>query len=171
MMLSIQLLSLRKVAFSATLLCLALSSQTARAQSNPRAGSPGASVGSANSPAVESPPTQSIFVMPTAPREGKDPFFPRSTRPYTTRVIVTNQTAMPVIADLRLDGISGTPEHRLAIINYKTFDTGEDGDVNTNAGRMRIRCIEIGADSAIIQIGGERRVLHLRAGSSLASRP
>jgi hypothetical protein len=162
MMPRIHFLSCRKVAFSATLLCLALVSQTARAQSNPRAGSPGASVGSPNSPAVETPVIQSIFVMPTAPREGKDPFFPRSTRPYTTRVILTNQAAVPIIADLRLNGISGTPEHRLAIINYKTFDTGEDGDVNTNAGRMRVRCIEIQADTAIIQIGGERRVLRLR---------
>ncbi|MEY2427727.1 MAG: hypothetical protein QOJ40_612 [Verrucomicrobiota bacterium] len=109
--------------------------------------------------------------MPTAPREGKDPFFPRSTRPYTTRVISSNTTPVAIIADFRLDGISGPPDHRLAIINYKTFETGEEAEVNTNAGKMRIHCLEIGADTVIIQVGAERRVLRLRGGSLAVSRP
>ncbi len=83
-------------------------------------------------------------------------------RPYTRVVAATNVTAAPITADFRLNGITGPPDHRLAIINYRTFDTGEDGDVNTNAGRMRIRCLEIGADSVVIQIGAERRMLRLR---------
>ena len=171
MMPRIHWLFCRKVAFSAALFSLALLSLTARAQSNSKTESPGPSAGSPGSPAVEVSSIQSIFVMPTAPKEGKDPFFPHSLRPYNTRVIQTNTIVAPVIAELRLDGISGTPEHRLAIINYKTFDTGEDGDVNTNAGKLRIRCLEIGADTAIIQIGGERRVLRLRGGTPLANHP
>ena len=80
-------------------------------------------------------------------------------------MIPTNQIAAPIVADLRLNGISGPPDHRLAIINNKTFDAGEEAEVNTNAGRLRIRCIEIQPDAVIIQIGGERRVLRLRPGS------
>ena len=153
-----------KLALSATLLCLALLSQTAQAQNNSRpAALPGASATSSNSPALEASAIQSLFVMPTAPKEGKDPFFPRSLRPYNTRPMTTNNViTAPIIADFRLNGITGPPDHRLAIINFKTFDTGEDGDVNTNAGRMRIRCLEIGADSVVIQIGAERRMLRLR---------
>lgn len=113
---------------------------------------------------------KSVFIMPTAPREGKDPFFPRSTRPYTTRVVSTNTAPVAIIADFRLDGISGPPDHRLAIINYKTFEVGEKADVNTNAGRMNVHCLEIGTDSVVIIVGGtERRVLRLRGGSVAVS--
>jgi hypothetical protein len=146
------------------LLGLVLVSPIARVQGGPPSGSPGTPVNSPGIAAVESPGAKSVFLMPTAPREGKDPFFPRSTRPYTTKVISTNNTPAPIIADFRLDGFSGPPEHRLAMINYKTFEVGEEAEVNTNAGRMRVRCLEIGTDSVVIQVGGERRVLRMRGG-------
>src|SRR5712671_4598994 len=157
--------SLRPGTFSALLLGAALFATTTRVEAGPQPASPGVSVNSPGPAPAEVAMVKSVFTMPTAPREGKDPFFPRSTRPYTTRVISTNNTPAPIIADFRLDGISGPPEHRLAIINYKTFEAGEKADVNTNAGRMSIHCLEIGTDSVIIMIGGtERRVLRLRGG-------
>lgn len=151
--------------FILLLLGLTLLSQSAQPQTNLKAAASAPSAGSSNFPLVESPIPPSIFVMPSGPPEGKDPFFPHSTRPYSTRMIPTNQIAAPIVADLRLNGISGPPDHRLAIINNKTFDAGEEAEVNTNAGRLRIRCIEIQPDAVIIQIGGERRVLRLRPGS------
>jgi hypothetical protein len=111
---------------------------------------------------------QSVFVLPSAPPEGKDPFYPRSTRPYTTFVLAkTNNMPAPAIAltaELHLGGISGSADRPLAIINNRTFEVGEQGDVYTNVGRSRIRCLEIRADAVVVQIGGERRVLHLRSG-------
>jgi hypothetical protein len=156
---------------SALLLGAALVSTTIRVEAGPQpAAAPGASVNSPASAPAEVAMAKSVFIMPTAPREGKDPFFPRSTRPYTTRVISTNTAPVAIIADFRLDGISGPPEHRLAIINYKTFEVGEKADVNTNAGRMNVHCLEIGADSVVIIVGGtERRVLRLRGGSVAVS--
>ena len=67
-----------------------------------------------------------------------------------------------VAVDLRLKAISGLPEHRLALINNHTFEAGEEGEIATTSGRMRIRCLEITQDSAVVQVGSERRELRLR---------
>ena len=110
---------------------------------------------------------QSVFTMPTGRKEGVDPFFPRSLRPYgPVAPIVVPSTPEPVTVavDLKLKAISGLPEHRLALINNHTFEAGEEGEIVTTNGRMRIRCLEITQDSAVVQIGPERRELHLRSG-------
>jgi hypothetical protein len=107
---------------------------------------------------------KSVFLMPTIPQEGKDPFFPRSTRLFPSVVVKTNVQPTPPVVELRLNGISGTADRRLAIINNRTFETNEEGEVPTNTGRARIRCLEIKADSVLLQVGSERRVLHLRPG-------
>ena len=126
-----------------------------------------ASLKPANTPPAEEVVTQSMFTLPASPLEGRDPFYPHSMRPYagylaahTNRAVVE---AAPIV-ELHLNGISGSAARPLAIINNRTFEVGEQADVYSNAGRSRIRCIEIGPDSVIIQIGGERRMLHLRSG-------
>jgi hypothetical protein len=109
---------------------------------------------------------KSVFIIPTTPQEGKDPFFPFSTRLYTSVVVRTNaQTISAVPSDLKLNGISGTSDHRLAIINNRTFETNEEGAVSTASGTVRIRCLEIKPDSVLVQIGAEQRILRLRSGS------
>jgi hypothetical protein len=110
---------------------------------------------------------QSIFVIPTSPQEGRDPFYPRSTRIYAAQVVAvpTNQTtavAAPVSLDLRLNGISGTAAQPLAIINNRTFGVGEQGEVITTTGRAHIRCLEIRKDTVIVQAPGETKILRLR---------
>ena len=122
--------------------------------------------GGTNTAPAFAPIPPSLFVMPTRPQEGRDPFFPHSTRPYGTGVILeTNQApvaAAPV--ELRLKGFSGPTDHRLAIINNQTFAVGEVGEVSTTTGRLRIRCVKINDDSVVIQVGNETRVLRLRSG-------
>jgi hypothetical protein len=103
--------------------------------------------------------------MPKGPPEGVDPFFPRSKRPYQGTIlpiVATTLEPVTVAVDLKLKAISGLPEHRLALINNHTFEAGEEGEVVTTTGRMRIRCLEITQDSAVVQVGAERRELHLR---------
>lgn len=109
----------------------------------------------------------SVFVLPTSPQEGKDPFYPRSMRPYAAyRVAHTNPVvvAAPILVDLHLNGISGTVTRPLAIINNRTFSIGEQAEVPTSTGRVTVRCLEIRNDTVIIQSQGENRVLHLRSG-------
>lgn len=117
-----------------------------------------------NAPVTSTPaaPPVSAFVIPRKITEGRDPFFPNSTRVYGTDTAVTNRPAS-IAADLVLKGISGTPEQPLAIINTTTFTTGEMNEVIFKNGRLRIQCLEINmtAGTVLIQLGGERRELRL----------
>jgi len=109
---------------------------------------------------------KSVFLIPTTPQQGKDPFFPHSTRLFTSVVVSTNPLPAPVVKiELKLTGISGTSARPLAIINNRTFEANEEGAVSTASGSLRIRCLEIRADSVLVQIGGEQRILRLRPGS------
>jgi hypothetical protein len=117
----------------------------------------------ARPPTCEAP--KSVFVDPATPLDGKDPFFPQSTRhrpPPPVSTPVATKPAPPPI-DLELKGISGTPERRLAIINNATFETGEQAEVVTSQGRVRITCKEIKADSVEVVVNGQARVLNLRS--------
>src|SRR5262245_21255541 len=116
--------------------CLILLLQVARA--NAAGPAPGKTL--AKTGVGEAPVTQSVFILPHYQAEGRDPFFPRSTSVYTryNTVPQTNQTVV-VTAELRLKGISGSPEKRLAIVNNKTFEVGVEGDVISGPDRIRIR--------------------------------
>jgi len=118
-------------------------------------------------PAPEPIQIQAVFINPTSKKEGVDPFYPKSERPYLSARPVKPTIQTPnVTAELRLNGVSGSPDHRLAIINNKTFEVGEEADVFSNSDRVRIRCLEIKPESVIVQFvtGGIRRELHLRKG-------
>jgi S1-C subfamily serine protease len=67
--------------------------------------------------------------------------------------------ALPV--ELRINGLSGGPGHRLVTINNNTFAAGEEGDVISNGDRVRIRCLEIRDNAAVVQIGKEQQTLNL----------
>ena len=96
---------------------------------------------------------RSVFVIPTNPQEGRDPFYPNSTRPYESAPAGTKNVGD--VTSLVLKGISGPPEHRLAIINSHTFGVGDEQDVATSHGRIHIRCIEIKTNSVVIESGGQ----------------
>jgi hypothetical protein len=108
-----------------------------------------------NSSETEIP--RSVFIIPTNPKEGRDPFFPNSARLSATRPvrIVPASVEVPLV----LNGLSGSPQHRLAIINYQTFAEGEEHDVNSPSGRIRVRCVEIKGQKVVVEVAGERREL------------
>ena len=152
-------MSFSRTLSAAAMLCLAVSAQSAQQTGKP-------------APAAPPPPpdpiqVQANFINPHGPQEGKDPFFPKSMRPYESIQPVTpTKQPLSVTADLKLSGISGSADHRLAIINNKTFEIGEEADVTSGSDRVRIRCLEIKPDSVIVQFvaGGLRREIHLRRG-------
>jgi hypothetical protein len=103
------------------------------------------------------PVTHSVFILPSSPQEGRDPFFPDSNRPYQAAV-----AAKPLVADvssLVVKGFSGELAHRLVIINNHTFAVGDEGDVFTSAGSIHLRCIEIRTNSVVIEVGNQRHEL------------
>ena len=113
---------------------------------------------------------KSVFIIPATSEEGKDPFFPLSTRLHPPPPVVTPTTtnvapAVVQLVQLDLKGISGAANHRLAIINNQTFEVGEEGEVAVNPGRVRVVCKEIKDDSVLVFVNGQARTLHLRPGS------
>jgi hypothetical protein len=109
-------------------------------------------------------PIQSVFILPHNAQEGRDPFYPKSTRPYTSGAPIIVSNAAPIISsvELKLKALSGEKDRRLALVNNHTFEAGEEAEVTTSSGRMRIRCLEIRPDSVVVQVGPERRELRLK---------
>ena len=103
----------------------------------------------------------STFVMPTSPKEGKDPFFPTSLRPY--KEFIRTPRVAPTNAPVSLT-INGIVPGKLVMIMGRSFSAGEEGEVPTTGGRKRIRCIRIKEDSAIIEVDGERQEVRMRGG-------
>ena len=97
---------------------------------------------------------RSVFILPSNPTEGRDPFFPDSERPYEIAAAANPQAGKAT--SLVLKGFSGPLNHRLVIINNHTFGVGDEGSVITPSGRIRLRCIEIKADSVVIETGSQR---------------
>ena len=96
---------------------------------------------------------RSVFILPANPGEGRDPFFPKSNRPFETAMNVTNNTVE--VTALVVKGVSGSPDHRLVIINNHTFAVGDIADVITDMGRIRVHCVEIKPRSVVIEVGGQ----------------
>jgi hypothetical protein len=115
-----------------------------------------ASASALGQPADKTAAPRSVFVMPSNPQEGRDPFFPESTRPYVSAVVAH---VAPVTTTLTIRGFSGTPGHRMVIINNHTFGPGDEGDVLTESGRVHVRCIEINASNVIVEVNNQRREL------------
>ena len=99
----------------------------------------------------------SVFVIPSDPKEGRDPFFPNSTRPYKDATATNSLGAE--ISSLVIKGFSGSVDHRFVIINNHTFAAGDEGDVITSSGRIHLNCVEIRTNSVVIEVGGERHEL------------
>ena len=121
------------------------------------AGSVPAVWGDAPKPAPAKPvPTHSEFVMPASVRDGRDPFFPESTRPYEEAV--TAKTAVdPNVFTIK--GISVERGHAMAIINNHTFAVGDEGDVLSGGKRVHIHLLEIRGGVVVIEVNGTRREL------------
>jgi hypothetical protein len=142
------------------LVALVASRWGAGAQTNSAAAGRGFAV---QPPFIAPATPQSNFRLPKSLAEGRNPFFPQSTRHLGAEAVTKSNVVVMPTADLTLKGISGTPEQPLAIINNQTFTAGETGDVTTLAGKIRILCVEINmaAGTVLVQVGGQRRELRL----------
>jgi len=149
------------ITVSPILLGAALFASAASTQTNtsPAKRSQPVAVSNAAPAVIELP--QSVFTVPKAEKDVKDPFFPRSKRPYAFIAVpdVTNQ--VPVIGDLRINGTSGSEDRPLVIINNETFGEGDTAEVIAGGRRVKVHCLEIdlSAGTATIQVGNERLIL------------
>ena len=102
---------------------------------------------------------QSVFVDD---EQGRDPFFPNSTRRQFTAVV---PEVAPIVGptSLVVHGITGQPGNRVALINNRNFVTGEEIRVRVPGGSSLVKCEEIRESSVIVTIQGgtERFEIHL----------
>lgn len=102
-------------------------------------------------------PARSVFVLPASIRDGRDPFFPDSTRPYEE---ASASSARPEAIAFAVKGISIEHGRAMVIINNHTFAIGDEGDVLTGGRRVHLRLVEIRTDAVVIEANGVRRVLN-----------
>jgi len=103
---------------------------------------------------------KSVFNYPRSPKEGRNPFFPES------RSAIEAPKPKSAIDPLVfvLNGIT-SPPRPTAMINGRTFEPGECGEVKMQGGsKTSITCVEIRDNAVIIKVGAERRELRLRSG-------
>ena len=55
---------------------------------------------------------------------------------------------------MKLQGITGPANKRLAVINNRTFAAGDAGEVKIDGKPVKLRCLEIREKSMLLQIGG-----------------
>ncbi len=101
---------------------------------------------------------QSAFTLPANPRDGRDPFFPDSIRPYSGGIVRSKEPTRSV--KVGLNGVSAD----FIMVNGKTIGKGEEVEVTTPGGRVKVRCLEIrlNTNSAIVEVNGERQELRLK---------
>jgi hypothetical protein len=119
---------------------------------------------STNTPSIESPSFEipaSVFQVPSTPREGRDPFFPNS---QLNAPVVKPKEAPLDFSGFVLNGITSPPK-RTAMINGRTFEVGESGEIKLpNGTKSLIKCIDIKGESVVIDVNGQRLELRMRFG-------
>jgi hypothetical protein len=121
---------------------------------------PGARTPAPAAAAAPQEPPQSKSVFVDRPNFGRDPFFPNSSRRGR---IVQDAVVEPManFNNIVLKGISGTVEKRLAIVNNKTFEVGEEADLRIGGRLTKVKCVEVREKSVVISINGVTRELFL----------
>lgn len=113
-------------------------------------------------PAPAAPP-KSVFIMPSKPEEGRDPFFPDSTRPYQEAQAL-HPVIVPVVPTLKVQTILVNRNgEAFAVINDQTFAAGDEGDVITSSGRrVHLHCLTVDPRKNIVTVeaGGEQLTLN-----------
>ena len=113
------------------------------------------------SPGNEHQFVKSTFAhVPGAPGFGKDPFFPKSAR-FLGVVNTTTEVAPTPLTAFKVNGTSGPKNHRLAIINNRTFEVGEEAEMKVMGQSFHVKCIEIRDDGVVVSVNGQTQKLSL----------
>ncbi len=133
----------------------------AAAQTSPAAPKTDTDTASSSSANTGTNAFTSVFIVPTSPKQGRNPFFPNAA--VRGPVQVASKTAAADTTAIVLNGIT-SPPRRTAMINGRTFEPGEDGEVKlSTGGKIEIRCLDIKDDSVVIMVAGQRREIRFRS--------
>ncbi len=136
------------------LLCLGLL-PIARAENSSANASSAA--GKTNSAPEELPIPLSVFDLTIKPT--KDPFFPLSVRQPITQA--TNAAPAFSASYFTLKGLSGSAGHRLALVNNRTLAEGEETEITTPGGKVKIHCVEIKDSSVVLRVAKQEEPLEI----------
>jgi len=101
------------------------------------------------------PPPRSVFIQPTSPHEGHDPFWPESNRVWDSAIVAAH-AAEPTT--LKVDGYSIVGGRPIVIINKVSFLNGDEADLPApGGGHTHVHCISIESDHVEVDINGMRR--------------
>ncbi len=104
--------------------------------------------------AAKPAPTRSTFTMPKQFTEGRDPFFPESTRVFQAVMLESPATSKVEISSLVVKGYYRDANSAFVIINNHTFTAGDEGDVMTTGGRIHIKCVDVLRNAVVIEFNG-----------------
>lgn len=118
-----------------------------------------AKTGAPAKPAL-APPPRAVFTQPSSVRDGRDPFFPESTRPFEALAAAAPRVGIE-ITSLAVKGFSIVRGRPMVIINNHSFMVGDEGDVLVAGGRRaHLRCAEIRSDTVVVEVNGARHEIH-----------
>jgi hypothetical protein len=81
---------------------------------------------------------------------------------FTPHQLAKDELPQPAaVQKLKLSGLSGSADHRLAIINGATFAQGETAKVKLAGESITLRCMEIREKSVVVQIEGAEKPIEL----------
>ena len=100
-----------------------------------------------NAAPVELPIPSAMFDVTNKPTH--DPFFPLSLRQPVPDA--TNAAPAFSAAAFTLKGLSGAAGSRLALINNRTIAPGENAEITTPSGKIKVYCVEIKESSVVIR--------------------
>ena len=112
-----------------------------------------------NSAPAQAAIPQSVFVTEGA--TGKDPFFPNSIRRIKRDDSGKQTTIRDFSGLLKLTGIAGGVRP-IATINNLTFAVGEEQEVKVEGGKVKIRVLEIGEKSVLINLEKQPQPIELK---------
>jgi hypothetical protein len=116
----------------------------------------GAEPAKITAPPVKPTAPRSIFTIPASAKDGRDPFYPDSTRAFEVPVSTSHVVE---ITSLKVKGYSVINGHPMVIINNHSFMVNDEGDVLTPGGRIHVRCLEINANTTVLEVNGQRHTL------------
>ena len=111
---------------------------------------------------------KSIFVIPSNPREGRNPFFPQAAVQPPPPDKTRTSGKQPPKTDASLfvvNGITPVGPRITIIINNHTFEVGESAEIKlANGAKAMVKCLEIRADSVLIEVDGQKIELKFKLG-------
>jgi hypothetical protein len=98
---------------------------------------------------------RSTFTQPNSPHEGRDPFYPESTRIFENIAAATPHLEVSYTS-LTVRGVTVVNGRTVVILNNHSFMAGDEGDVISGTSHVHVHCLEIRPGTVVVEVNGAR---------------